>query len=261
MCKSLVRVQKHDFSGTIVLQRADKRNALSRVLLDEFQVALGNLQGDRRVRAVIVTGAGGVFCAGLDLAEMLETSRQKDPHPQWHQDAAQFRDLLQTMLHYPKPIIAAISGPALGGGAALVLASDIVVASPGADFGLPEPRRGLVAGLVSPLLVFRIGAGVAANLLMTSRTIEAEEAYRLGLYHEIVARDLVWARANEIATECARAAPESLNLTKQLLNGTIGEGLTTMLAAGAAVSAAARTTEAAGEGITAFLEKREANWV
>ncbi len=114
--------------------------------------------------------------------------------------------------------------------------------------------------IVAPLLVFRIGAGHAARLLLTAQTIEADEAHRLGIYHELIAMDLLWARACEICKECAEGAAEALMLTKQMLNQTIGEQLSTLLSAGAAVSATARTTEAAAEGIAAFLEKREPKW-
>jgi enoyl-CoA hydratase/carnithine racemase len=142
----------------------------------------------------------------------------------------------------------------------LVLASDIVVAGPESQFGLPEPRRGIVAGLVSPLLNFRIGGGYAARLLLTGELIAAQEAWRVNLYHEIVANELVWARANELAGHCARCAPEALQLTKKMLNETIGEHLGVLLAAGAAASATARTTEAAAEGLRAFQEKCEPKW-
>jgi methylglutaconyl-CoA hydratase len=165
------------------------------------------------------------------------------------------------MLLFPKPIIAAVNGPAVAGGAGLALASDLVIATPEAKFGLPEPRRGVVAGMVSPLLMFRVGGSHAANLLLTARTIEAAEALRIGLYHELVAGDLVWARAQELAGEIARCAPEAIQLTKKMLNETIGEHLGTLLSAGAAASATARTTEAAREGLAAFLEKREPKWL
>jgi methylglutaconyl-CoA hydratase len=148
----------------------------------------------------------------------------------------------------------------MAGGAGLLLASDLVVAVPGAKFGLPEPRRGIVAGMVSPLLVFRIGASHAANLLLTARTIEAAEAQRIGLYHELTPGDLVWARAQELAGDIAKSAPGALLLTKRMLNETIGEHLGTLLSAGAAASATARTTEEAHEGLTAFLQKREPRW-
>jgi methylglutaconyl-CoA hydratase len=114
--------------------------------------------------------------------------------------------------------------------------------------------------VVSPLLVFRIGAGRAARLLMTAELVDAAEAERMGIYHELVAEDQLWVRATQIAQTCARGAPEALQLTKRMLNEVIGEQLFTQLTAGAAISATARTTEAAEEGLAAFLEKREPKW-
>lgn len=256
-----VTVKVNHPSGTIVLHRPDKRNALTRQMVADLAQAFDDLHQERRVRAVILTGAGTAFCAGMDLAEMQATALEPDALNQWHNDAVQYRELIDKMLQFPKPIIAAVNGPAVAGGAGLILASDIVVGTPEAKFGLPEPRRGIVAGLVSPLLVFRIGASHAANLLLTARTIEPSEAQRIGLFHEIVPGELVWARAQELAGEIAKCAPEAIQLTKRMLNETIGEHLGTLLSAGAAASATARTTEAAREGLAAFLEKREPKWM
>src|SRR5262245_21029245 len=211
-----VTVKKNLPSGTIVLNRPDKRNALSRQLLTDLAQAFDDLHQERKVRAVIVTGAGSAFCAGMDLNEMQETSKQPDSFAQWHQDAVQYRELIDKMLRFPKPIIAAVNGSVMAGGMGLMLASDIVVATDGAKFGLPEPKRGIVAGMVAPLLVFRVGASHAANLLLTARTIEAPEAQRIGLVHEIVKSEFVWARAQAIACEIAQSAPESMQLTKRL---------------------------------------------
>jgi enoyl-CoA hydratase/carnithine racemase len=260
MSYTLIQLRKNQHSGTIILRRPDKRNALSRRLLAEIQRGLNDFYHQKSVRAVILTGAGTTFCAGMDLSEMHQTNRHPDPLPQWHEDVVQLRELLQVLLRFPKPIIAAVNGPALGAGAGLVLASDIVLATPEAEFGFPEPLRGLAAGLAAPLLVFRVGAGQAAHLLLTARSVPAEEALRRGIYHDMVPQDLAWARAHELAGQCARGAPEALALTKRMLNETIGESLSTMLAAGAAVSATARTTEAAAEGIAAFVEKRDPEW-
>jgi enoyl-CoA hydratase/carnithine racemase len=250
-------------AGTIVLNRPDKRNAISRQMLADLSQALDDLHQERRVRAVILTGAGPAFCAGMDLSEMQATAQmpQADAWQQWHEDAVQYRELLDKLLQYPKPIIAAVNGPALAGGVGLILASDVVIAAGEAKFGLPEPRRGIVAGIISPLLVFRIGASHAANLLLTARTIDAAEALRMGLVHEIAAAaDQLLAGAHALAEEIAKSAPEALLLTKRLLNETIGEHLGTQFSAGAAASATARTTEAAAEGLAAFLEKREPKW-
>lgn len=257
----LIKLKKHLPSGTIIMNRPEKRNALSRFLLRQLITAFEDFHLERRVRAVILTGAGSAFCSGMDLSEMLATSEQPDAFSLWHEDAALYKELIETMLRFPKPIIAAVNGPAVAGGAGLVLASDIVVASGLATFGFPEPKRGLAAGLVSPLLQFRVGGGHAGRLLLTGRTIDAQEAHRLGAFHELIKDAQVWARAHELAAECAESSPESLQLTKKMLNETVGEHLSTLLSAGAAASATARTTDAAKEGLTAFLEKREPKWL
>jgi methylglutaconyl-CoA hydratase len=256
-----VLVKKNVPSGTIILNRPDKRNALSRQMMRDIAQALDDFHQERKVRAVILTGAGTAFCAGMDLSEMQATSQQPDAFAQWHEDAVQYREILDRMLSFPKPIIAALNGPVMAGGVGLMLASDIVIAAAEAKCGLPEPRRGIVAGMVAPLLVFRVGASHAANLLLTTRTIDATEAHRIGLVHEVVNSELVWARAQEIAAEIAQSAPESIQMTKRLLNETIGEHLGTLLTAGAADSATARTTDAAREGLAAFLEKRKPKWL
>jgi len=258
MSAPLVRVKVYDHAGTIILNRPEKRNALTRALLADLRQAFDDLHQEKRVRAVILTGAGTAFCAGMDLDEMRETSRQPRPHEQWREDAIAYQDLVEQMLRFPRPIIAAVNGPAVAGGAGLVLACDIVIASAGAAFGLPE--RGIVAGIVSPLLAFRVGGGQAARLLLTAATIDANEAHRLGLFHELIDEDRLWARAVELAGQCAQSAPQALQLTKRMLNETIGESLFGQLTSGAAVSATARTTEAATEGLNAFLEKREPRW-
>jgi enoyl-CoA hydratase/carnithine racemase len=259
MTSSPVRVRIDRPSATVVLQRPERRNALSYRLLVELQTVLNELLQQRRVRAVILTGAGSAFCAGLDLKEMRESGPEDAGSPRGD-DLAKLCELIDTMLHFPKPIIAAVNGPAVAAGAGLVLASDIVLGTPSAELGLPEPRRGLAAGVVAPLLAFRAGGGLAANLLLTGRSMPAREAHRWGLYHEVVPTHLVWARAHEVAAQCADAAPDALTLTKRMLNETIGQRLAPLLADGAVISRTARATEAANEGIAAFFQRREPSW-
>jgi methylglutaconyl-CoA hydratase len=251
-----------DAAGTIVLNRPDHGNAITRAMVEELGQALDDLYLERRVRAIILTGAGGDFCAGADLGEM-KTSQEADVDEaltQWGADAAEFRDLLVRMLEITKPIIAAVSGRALGAGAALVAACDAVIASADATFGLPDVRHGLVAGLAAPLLNFRIGAGQATRLMLAGQAIDAAEAHRIGVFHELVPPEMAWARAAQIAAECAAGAPEAIQLSKRLINETLGEHLATQLAAAAAMEATARTTEAAEEGIAAALEGRLPEW-
>jgi methylglutaconyl-CoA hydratase len=247
-------------AGTIVLNRPDYGNGLTRSMIQQLLEAIDDLYLDKRVRAIIITGAGESFCIGADPAEMKSSQESDAPEEQWGSDAADFRDLLVRMLEITKPIIAAVNGPALAAGAALVAAADVVVASDSATFGVPDTRHGMVAGMAAPLLCFRLGAGPSARLLFTGLTVDAGEAHRIGVFHELTSPDTVWARAMQLATECAAGAPEALQLTKRLLNETLGEDLSTQLSAGAVMEATARTTEAAEEGISALVEGRPPRW-
>lgn len=262
MSSELVEVKVTDSVGTIILNRPGRRNALSRVMLEELQQALGDLHLEKRVRAIVLTGAGSAFCAGMDVQELHSNNELPDAEREkaWGDSAEAYRELVSQMIELPKPIIASVNGPAVAGGAGLVLASDIVVACDAAQFGLPDARRGVVAGIVGPLLAFRVGAGTAARLMLTSSLYPAQEAFRLGIYHEVIDENRLWARCVEIGGECAAGAPEALQLSKRLLCETIGEYLATQLSVGAAISATAQTTEAAREGLAAFVEKRPPEW-
>jgi enoyl-CoA hydratase/carnithine racemase len=255
-----VQVRVDEPSGTITLNRPDRKNALSREIVDLLIQAFEDLHQEKRVRAVILTGTGSAFCSGTDMHQLIETSESKNAMEQWHQDVLQFQRLIETMLRFPRPIIAAVNGWAIGSGLALMLAADLVVAGDSSQLQMPEARRGLCAGITTPLLCFRIGTGLASSVMFKGKPITATAAVNLGLIHEIVADDLIWARSFELARECAVGARESHQMTKRLMNETIGENLFTQLSIGAANMATARTTAAAKEGITAFLEKRQPNW-
>lgn len=256
----MIKTRKDAPSGTIVVDRPEKRNALNRQLVGQLIEAFNDFMQERSVRAVVLTGSGDAFCAGTDLLEIQATAQTPDCLGTWHQEGRQLKSLVETMLRFPKPIIAAVNGPVMGFGNAMMLAADIVIAGESAKIGFPESRRGLSSGFTAPLLSFRLGAGQTSNLLMTGKELSSQQALALGLIHEVVPDDFVWARANEIAVACAAGARESHQMTKQLINETIGESVLTQLSTGAANTAAARTTDAAKEGIAAFLEKREPLW-
>jgi enoyl-CoA hydratase/carnithine racemase len=262
MAANAVDVKVTGAVGTIVLNRPERRNALARSMIGQLQQALGDLHAEKRVRAVVLTGAGSAFCAGMDVHEMHLAAELPDAErdKEWGEAAEAYRDLVAQMIEMPKPILASVNGPAVAGGAGLVLASDIVVATETARFGLPDARRGVVAGVVGPLLAFRVGAGTAARMLLTSSIYPAQEAYRLGIYHEMIDENRLWARCVALGEECAAGAPEAVQLTKRLLYETVGEQLSTQLSVGAAISATSHTTEAAREGLAAFVEKRLPQW-
>ncbi|MDG2185345.1 MAG: enoyl-CoA hydratase/isomerase family protein [Mariniblastus sp.] len=256
-----IQLRKDAPSGSIIINRPNRRNALSREIIDSIRQALEDFYQESNVRAIILTGVGNTFCSGTDLREVRDSMAEKNAMEIWHQDALRFQELIEYMLRYPKPIIAAVNGWVLGSGVGLMLAADIVIGSESAQLRMPEAKLGLNTGLTTPLMAFRIGTGPTSDLLISGRTLSSTAAQELGLFHEIVSDDLVWARSQQLAIDCAQGAPHSHLLTKQLLNETVGEPLFTQLSIGSANSASARTTDAAIEGVNAFLEKRKPDWV
>ncbi len=252
----MITVKVHAPCGTIILDRSNKCNALHRQMVADLTQAFDDLRQEKRVRVIVLTGSGTHFSAGVDLAELQETTTDQNALQQYFEDAQAVRELFESMLQLPKPIIAAVDGPALGLGFGLVLASDLVVATHRSSFALPAPKHGLVSGLVAPLLVFRHGASLASQLMLGGEDLNAEDALRLGLVHHLVPSDQVWVRACSWGEKIAESAAESLQLSKKLLNEMMGEQLSVNLSSGAAATATSLTTEAASEGLKAFTEKR-----
>jgi enoyl-CoA hydratase/carnithine racemase len=255
-----IQIRKDGPCGTIVINRPDRRNALSREIVEMLNQALDDFLMEKNIRAIVLTGTGETFCSGTDLHQLQDSIQSKDSLELLQNDTILLLELIEKMLRYPKPIIASVNGWAVGTGVALMLASDIVIGGKQAQLLLPEAVRGLSSGLTAPLLSFRIGTGMASGILYSGAPIDSEEAFNLGLFHEIVEDDLIWARSFEVANQCAEGARESHQLNKQMINETIGENLFVQLSIGAANMAAARTTPAAKEGVVAFLEKRKPVW-
>ncbi|MBL8871570.1 MAG: enoyl-CoA hydratase/isomerase family protein [Planctomycetaceae bacterium] len=252
----MLQVKSHNSVATVVIDRANRCNALSRELVEQLTETLGDLHQEKKIKAVVLAAAGSTFCSGVDLQEWHETLDSQDAMQQWHQDMEGLKDLYEAMLIYPKPLIAAVDGAALGAGLGLVLACDLVVGSHRLTLGLPAPRRGLVSGLVAPLLFFRAGAATASRLLLGDDWLDSQEAHRLGLVHHLVEPNQVWVRAQQWGEKIQNSAPQSLMLTKRMLNEVIGENVLSWLTSGAAMTATACTTEAAAEGLRAFIDKR-----
>lgn len=259
---NLVDVKVHAPTATIVMDRKEHGNVLDERLMDDLSQALSDLHQEKKVRAVVLTGAGSDFCRGLDLGELHRhtLAEELEAMPLWIQQWQRFSELIEQWLRFPKPVVAAVDGAAWGAGFALVLACDLVVASREASFAVPAVRRGIIAGVAAPLLTFRLGGSLAARLLLTGEPMTSRAAVRYGLAARRTDASQVWVAANELATRCAEAPPIPLAATKRLLNETIGESLLTQLSVGAAAGATACSTETAAEGLRAFVEDREPEW-
>lgn len=257
-----VDVKVHGSIATVVLDRAGSRNALSESLLEDLQEAFGDLHQEKRVRAVILTAAGDHFCAGVDLRLLAAINQlpELDSLAKLHDYWRQLTELFEQMLRFPKPIIAAVDGSAIGAGFGLALSADIILPSERATFSATAPRRGLVGGATAALLAWRAGGAIASRLLLTGEAVSSAESHRLGLSTAPIAADQIWVAATELGRRCAEAPAEAIQATKRILNEHIGECLLSQLSGGAADSASACTTEAAVEGVRAFLERRDPNW-
>jgi methylglutaconyl-CoA hydratase len=257
-----VSIKVNPPSGTIVLNRSSFRNALNREMLADIAQGLFDLHQEKRVRAVIFTGAGNDFCSGLDLGQLHEVSQRppSEAHDLWREHWELLRDVLEQMLRFPKPLVAALDGAALGSGFALALACDLVVGTPRTQLGVPAIQHGLIGGSVAPLLSWRIGGSAASRLLFTGEAISVTQALQYGLVHECVPSEQVWVRAHGLCEQIAKSPAEAIQLTKRLLNENIAEHVLGQLATGTGMGAASCTTEAAAEGLRAFVEKRVPQW-
>jgi enoyl-CoA hydratase len=237
--------------ATVTIDRQDALNALDVATLTELRDRLRELAADAGVRAVVLTGAGEkAFVAGADIKYM--SGLDPEQAKVWGGLGHEAGRLLETM---PKPTIAAVNGFALGGGCELALACDIRYASSRAKLGQPEINLGIVPGWGGTQRLARVcGVGVAKDLVFTGRTIDAEEALRIGLVSAIA--DPVLDRALETARELAAKSPVALALAKRLVN----------LSPGALEREAEEfgdlfASEDAKEGLAAFVEKRAPNFV
>ncbi len=253
----MLSVRIHQSTGTITLENTQRCNALSRNLIEQLKEALDDLRQERKVRGIVIAGAGAHFCSGLDMKELKESAESEEAMQEWFHLAQAAQSLLEQILQSPKPIIAAVDGAALGTGFGLVLACDLVVASHRAEFAVPATKLGLVSGLVAPLLQFRGGASTAARMMIGGQQLGAAELKGLNLVHHVVEPEQVWVRASTWVDEMSESAAEAIQLTKRVLNEMVGENLSTLFASGGAAMATSLTTEAATEGLKAFSEHRK----
>jgi methylglutaconyl-CoA hydratase len=243
--------------AVLTLNRPERRNALSRALIAELGDALNRIEVEQGVRSVVLTGAGPVFCAGMDLKEAAAV--EDDEAEKASVDHLQaISDLIDQIHRLPKPTVAALGGHASAGGAGLALSCDFVLAAPGVQIGYPEVRRGLVPSIVLHDLIRLVGERHARFLLLTGDSIDAAEAERWGLINRVVAGESCLPEAIALARSLAACGPRALATTKRLIDE--ASGRPPDLRGAAAVSAAVRVSDEAVEGMRAFLEKRPPRW-
>jgi methylglutaconyl-CoA hydratase len=257
MSDELVLYEVRPPAAVLTINRPDRRNALSRGLIQALGEAFGRARDDAAVRCVVLMGAGPAFCAGMDLAELQESLAAPETAPVWD-DALRLARVYDLIYTLPKPTVAAVNGAAVAGGAGLVSVCDLALAVPGAKFGYPEVRRGLVAAMVLPHLLRHVGERTARYLLLTGELMDAAEACRVGLVNAVVPPGELPGRALEWARSLAEGGPLALARTKDLLHQFSRQALS--LEEAARASAAPRLTEECRQGLEAFFARRSAPW-
>lgn len=251
----------HAAVGRITLNRPRLHNAFDEELIAGLTRALEELAEDQSVRAVVLTGAGRSFSAGADLNWMKRAAAYDAEMNR--ADARALEAMLTTLDELPKPTIAMVNGPAIGGGLGLVAACDMAVASSLAVFATTEVRLGLVPAVIAPFVIRAIGARQARRYFLTAERFGAEEACRIGLVHEVAAPEELEARVEALAREVLKGGPEALAEAKRLVGliRSMPEGGSLLAEATVGMIADRRASEEGKEGIAAFLEKRPASWL
>lgn len=247
----------------LTLNRPESRNAMTPEMVAELTAVFEALGDAREVRAVVLRGAGGHFCAGGDLKGMLAglkppTDGGPDPIASFNRA---FGGMLRAVNHAPAVVIAICEGSVFGGGFGLACVSDIAFAQVAAKFGMPETTRGLPPAQIAPFVVQRIGLTQARRLCLTGAQFRGAEALRLGLVHEgFASEEELQARLRDTLAQVMDCAPQANALTKQILLDVDRQDWDRVLDDAAQKFAACVRGPEAPEGIAAFLQKRKPKW-
>ncbi len=238
----------------IVLNRPERRNALTLELLNELNAAIKVASEQPQERVLILRGAGAAFCTGLDLKEAADQTKA-------HATAQMVAKTLITLSQTRLITIAAVHGAAVAGGAGIMSACDFVIAAEGTKIGYPEVRRGLVAGLVMTFLRRQVGERNMRELLLGSELIDAAGAKEIGLVNRVVAQNDLIDEAQKVADSVLQGAPAALAQTKRLIDELWWRSVKDDVDLALKYHLQARESSEAREGIAAFNEKRKPNWV
>ena len=246
----------------VTLNRPALRNAMSLAMVRELRIVLGQCELGTDIRAIVLRGAGGHFCAGADLADMAgaRLKLQDDPNALVDTNAA-FGELCVAYAKTGLATVAVVEGTCMGGGFGLACVADVTLASDTAVFRLPETGLGLVPAQIAPFLVERLGYAEAKRLAVTGGQLGAAEALALRLVHGVHAGDALDAAVAQVLADILKCAPGAIAATKALIAKARFQAPASLVQEAAEVFSRAALSLEGIEGTTAFLQKRKAVWV
>ncbi|MGF6399405.1 isohexenylglutaconyl-CoA hydratase [Pseudomonas frederiksbergensis] len=258
VCQTLL-LERHNGVLHITLNRPDSRNAMSLQMVAELRAVLAAVRDDRQVRALVIGGAGGHFCAGADIKDMANARAQGQTA--YRELNRAFGALLEETQHAPQVVITVLQGAVLGGGFGLACVSDIAMADHQAQFGLPETSLGLLPAQIAPFVVQRIGLTQARRLALTAARFDGNQARRMGLVHFVEHDPQALAeRLDEVLAHVLCCAPGANAATKKLLLASAGQLSDGLLDQAAEWFSEAVTGDEGVEGTMAFVQKRKPGW-
>ena len=253
-----ILVEKDGHVAIVTLNRPKALNALNSETLEDLNKALDYLKEEKDIYSIILTGAGGkAFVAGADISEMKELNEE-----QGKEFGILGNKVFRKLENLNKPVIAAIPGFALGGGCELAMACDIRIASEKAKFGQPETGLGITPGFGGTQRLPRlVGEGKAKELIYTGAIIKADEALRIGLVNKVVEHDALMEESMKMAKLISANAPIAITLCKDAINRGMQVDIDKAISIEAEDFGKCFNTEYQKEGMTAFLERREKNFI
>ena len=262
-CETLF-LEKQGPALFVTINRPDVRNAMSLQMVAELSTVFSQVENDASIRAVVIRGADGHFCAGGDIKDMAGARGQKsaegEEDPFYRLNRA-FGQMIQQVNESSKVVIAVTEGAVMGGGFGLACVSDVAIAGPTARFGMPETTLGVIPAQIAPFVVERIGLTQARRLALLGLQVDADEACRLGIVHQVaeseVEIDELLGHAVESVRQCA---PNATAQTKALLHRVGHESMSGLLDSAAEKFAEAIRSDEGSEGTLAFMQKRSASW-
>ncbi|WP_193164483.1 enoyl-CoA hydratase/isomerase family protein [Microbulbifer hainanensis] len=259
-------VEQQGSARLLTLNRPQQRNAMNLQMVEDLLQQLATAEADEQIRALVLRGSSGHFCAGGDIADML-TAQQRaadGDSDAFYRMNRHFGELLSRFNQTNLVVVAALEGAVMGGGFGLACIADICLAAQGARFALPETRLGLPPAQIAPFVATRLGQFQARRLALSGVTIDTEEAARIGLVHAIAeSGEALTDSVNQQLQAIHACAPNALATTKQLLRDSAGlrdSGLEALLDSAARQFADAMQRGEGREGARAFIEKRPAEW-
>lgn len=241
-----------DGVARITLNRPDKRNAITGEMMSSLREALQRASHDSAIRILLIRGAGKDFCAGLDLSEVLKNAENADAA---FASARRLGDLYIAMRRHPKPIIAAVQGRALGGGAGIATASDLIVATESAYFGYPEVKLGFIPAIVATMLRRAVNERQAMELALTGEPLSAPRAHAIGLINRVIPDAEFETAVESYASALAEQSATAMSMSKALLYETDGLSFEASIEAGVQANVQARMTDDFKRGVERFLKK------